>query len=103
MKSNIVLKFLWLEDYIGVSLDYKVGNKTIPAFSYYFWPKTDAWEDIKNELEKSNLFPSDTLIFVLNNITDVINFWEFHNKDLEKVILSTAKNKFPSCVFFGYN
>lgn len=101
--NSFVVKFLWLENYIGVSLDYMVNLKKVPMLKYYFWPKTDAWEDIKNELEKLDILPYEDFVLILNTITDVINYWQQNNKGLKKKSFSLAKSEFSSCFFVGYN
>lgn len=94
---------MWLQDYIGVSLDYKIGKKTVPMFKYFFWPKTDAWEDIKTHLESLDILSYEDFVFVLNNITDVINFWQQNNKSFDNKTFQSVKLHFPLFVFIGYN
>lgn len=98
--DNYVLKFLWLEKSIAVSLDQCVGDKTSPLTEYFFWPQRDAWEEMKNFLESKTWISQATSILLLNQITEVINFWQdkdnFSKKDVSKV-----KDKFPNCLFVG--
>ena len=49
--NKFVLKFLWLEKSIAVALDQQIGFNTSPITEYFFWPRKDAWEELKNELE----------------------------------------------------
>nr|GEX93227.1 30S ribosomal protein 3, chloroplastic-like [Tanacetum cinerariifolium] len=52
-KTRLVLKFIWMEKNIGIALDQVIpGYGTIPVSPYYFWPRKDAWEELKIMLEK---------------------------------------------------
>lgn len=100
--DNYVLKFLWLEKSVAVSLDQCVNDKTTPLTEYYFWPQRDAWEEMKNFLEDKDWISQSTSIVLLNQITEVINFWQ--DKDnLDKKDISKLKEKFPKCLFVGYD
>ncbi|XVE53318.1 hypothetical protein DITRI_Ditri02bG0194600 [Diplodiscus trichospermus] len=51
-KPRLVLKFIWMEKNIGLPLDQVVpGHGTVPLSSYFFWPRKDAWEELKSTLE----------------------------------------------------
>jgi 30S ribosomal protein 3 len=53
-----------LEKNIGIALDQVVpGHGTIPLSPYFFWPRKDAWEQLKT-------------IILLNQATDIINLWQ---------------------------
>lgn len=100
--ENFILKFLWLEKSIAVAIDQRVGDKTLPLTEYFFWPQKDAWEEIKVFLESKDWISQNDAIFLLNQVTEIINYWQDKNvldkKDLEKV-----KGKFENCKFVGYN
>ena len=100
--ENFVLKFLWLEKSIAVALDQRVGDKTLPLTEYFFWPQKDAWEEIKVFLESKPWISSNDAIYLLNQVTDIINFWQdksvIDKKDFDKV-----KEKFENCQFVGFN
>lgn len=98
METNFRLRFLWLEKDIAVCLDYSVRGKTFPLTEYYFWPQTDAWEDMRVYLETSTWISQSESIYLLNTLTEVINYWqdkaEHSSKNAE-----TASKLFPQ-VFF---
>lgn len=94
-----VLKFLWLQKSIAVSLDQKVSDGIIPLTEFFFWPQHDAWEEMKVYLESKPWISPDEAVFLLNQVTEVINEWqEKNNKDLKSLRL-----KFPNCIFVGYD
>lgn len=99
--DNFILNFLWFNKNIAVSLNQKVGNKIIPLTEYFFWPQQDAWEEIQLFLNKENWVNADDSFSILNQITEVINYWEHEEKT--STILSEIRSKFPSCVFLDAN
>nr|YP_009968217.1 ORF171 [Cyanidiococcus yangmingshanensis]QMX77318.1 ORF171 [Cyanidiococcus yangmingshanensis]UNJ15933.1 putative ribosomal protein 3 [Cyanidioschyzonaceae sp. 3]WDB00376.1 putative ribosomal protein 3 [Cyanidiococcus yangmingshanensis] len=50
----------------------------MPVTGYYFWPRTDAWNLLKTELEsKIWIWPSERKK-ILDEATYVINHWQNH-------------------------
>ncbi|XP_077234518.1 small ribosomal subunit protein cS23-like isoform X2 [Tasmannia lanceolata] len=76
-KPRLVLKFIWLEKNIGLALDQVIpGHGTIPLSPYYFWPRKDAWEELKSKLESKPWISQKRMIILLNQATDIINLWQ---------------------------
>eukprot|EP00250_Pteridium_aquilinum_P033302 c5423_g1_i1 orf=114-596(+) len=76
-KPQVLLRFVWMEKNIGIGLDQVVpGHGTVPLSSYYFWPRKDAWEEIKTKLESKKWISRKQTILLLNQATDVINLWQ---------------------------
>ncbi|XP_074287372.1 small ribosomal subunit protein cS23-like [Silene latifolia] len=76
-KPRLVLKFIWMEKNIGLALDQTVpGHGTIPLSPYYFWPRKDAWEELKVLLESKPWISQKQMIILLNQATDIINLWQ---------------------------
>ena len=98
--SKFVLKFLWLQKSVAVGLDQRVGERTTPLTEFFFWPQFDAWEEMKDFLESKSWIDQTESIFILNLITEVINFWQ-DKTDLERKDLNLAKEKFPDVLFIG--
>lgn len=100
--EKFILKFLWLEKNIAVALDQKVGEKTIPLTEYFFWPQKDAWEEIKLYLENEKWIPQSEAIVLLNQITEVINFWQ-EKENSGKKELNKVRERFPNALFIGFD
>ncbi|KAI3817172.1 hypothetical protein L1987_10965 [Smallanthus sonchifolius] len=76
-KPRIVLKFIWMEKNIGLGLDQEIpGHGTIPLSPYFFWPRKDAWEELKTTLESKPWISQKKMIILLNQATDIINLWQ---------------------------
>ncbi|KAM0015235.1 putative ribosomal protein PSRP-3/Ycf65 [Helianthus debilis subsp. tardiflorus] len=76
-KPRVVLKFIWMEKNIGLGLDQEIpGHGTIPLSPYFFWPRKDAWEELKTTLESKPWISQKKMIILLNQATDIINLWQ---------------------------
>ncbi|KAL4281695.1 hypothetical protein GQ457_03G012210 [Hibiscus cannabinus] len=76
-KPRLVLKFIWMEKNIGVALDQVIpGHGTVPLSPYFFWPRKDAWEELKTTLESKPWISQKKMIILLNQATDIINLWQ---------------------------
>lgn len=76
-KSRLVLKFMWMEKNIGLALDQVIpGHGSIPLSPYYFWPRKDAWDELKILLESKPWISQRQTVILLNQATDVINLWQ---------------------------
>eukprot|EP01018_Ginkgo_biloba_P009673 Gb_30016 [translate_table: standard] len=82
-KQRLVLKFMWLEKNIGLALDQVIpGHGTVPLSPYYFWPRKDAWEELKAKLESKPWISQKRTIILLNQATDIINLWQQSGSNL---------------------
>ena len=96
--SSYALRFLWLEKNIGVALDQKVGKMTIPVTEYFFWPRKEAWEELKLNIDSKPWISPTQNIELLNRTTEVINFWQESDK---KFAIKEVSDKFSDCLFIG--
>lgn len=101
--SKFVLKFLWLEKSIGFSLDQIVNGKSFPETEYFFWPRSDAWEELRVCIQNKQWISRSDAITILNQVTDVVNFWQEKTESDRKKDLHIAKVHFPSCLFVGHD
>ncbi|XP_057481187.1 30S ribosomal protein 3-1, chloroplastic [Actinidia eriantha] len=76
-KPRLALKFIWMEKNIGLALDQVIpGHGTVPLSPYFFWPRKDAWEELKTALESKPWISQKKMIILLNQATDIINLWQ---------------------------
>nr|Q9BAC5.1 RecName: Full=Small ribosomal subunit protein cS23; AltName: Full=30S ribosomal protein 3, chloroplastic; Short=PSRP-3 [Euglena granulata]AAK27689.1 ycf65 [Euglena granulata]ABB02344.1 Ycf65 [Euglena granulata] len=102
MKKELILKFLWLEKSIAVCLDQKVGDSITPLTEFFFWPQKDAWEEMKNFLESQSWITQSDSVNLLNNITEVINFWQERDTNvIDRKHISNLREKFPDIIVIG--
>lgn len=90
------LQILWLENSLGLAINQKVGNLTIPLTSYYFWPVSDAWEQIRFELETKLWISKEERIMLLNLVVDNINQWQQKRSELT-INTTTNIKQIPNC------
>jgi 30S ribosomal protein 3 len=98
--NKFVLKVLWLEQSVGISLDQRAGNTTHPLTEYFFWPRKDAWEELKTQFDTNSWIPADEAIVILNQTTDIITCWQEEGKQYS---VKKIQEKFPQCMFFGHD
>lgn len=98
--SKFTFKILWLENNIAIAIDHIVGKSFSPLTSYFFWPRNDAWDQLKTDLESKPWISDNEKVELLNQATEIINFWQEKGKN--KSILQ-AQERFPNFIFAGSN
>jgi len=90
LKSRqLKLKVLWLPNSLGLAINQTLASSPSnlvyrPLTSYYFWPKTGVWEQLKLELDSRLWLPEKEKVKTLNLVSDLINYWQKY-KSIEKV------------------
>jgi len=97
---RFTFRILWLDNNVAIAIDHIVGQNTSPLTSYFFWPRNDAWEQLKTELDSKPWISETDKIELLNKATEIINFWQEKGKNESLIAL---QEKFPDFIFVGSN
>lgn len=97
---KFTLKILWLDNNVAIAIDHIVGNTSSPLTAYFFWPRNDAWEQLKSELDSKPWITEENKVDLLNKTTEIINFWQDKGKNKS---ISQAQQNFPEFIFAGSN
>ena len=102
MEDSVQLKLraIWGKNFLGLAIDQVIGIYHLPITTYYFWPKTEAWEQLKIELGLKPWVEEKEKIKILNLAAEVMNFWRA-NRNTETV--ETVITRFSDANFVKIN
>jgi 30S ribosomal protein 3 len=69
------LKIIWFKNFLGLAIDQVNSKQSYSLTPYYFWPKTEAWEQLKLKLDSKLWLTQEEKIIMLKTIGDVMNYW----------------------------
>ena len=72
---QLKLKVLWVKNILGLGIDQQIIKQQYPLTIYYFWPRTEAWEQLKLELDSRPWLTKEKKVQVLNLTTEIMNYW----------------------------
>tara|TARA_B100000683_G_scaffold160363_1_gene154672 strand:- start:210 stop:545 length:336 start_codon:yes stop_codon:yes gene_type:complete len=98
---HLKLKVIWRPKFLGLAIDQLVVINSYSCFcrpltTYYFWPKSGVWEQLKLELDSAMWLTEKEKIRYLNLVSDIINEWQKY-KDIGKI--EDIKKKFSEVSF----
>jgi 30S ribosomal protein 3 len=74
--TNLKLQVLYLNESLGICINYKTSNRIIPLTAYYFWPINNLWEQVKSDLESKSWIPNEEKVRILNLIVKIMDNWQ---------------------------
>lgn len=99
----VILKFFWTRKKIAFALDYKIDERCSPLSTFYFFPKENGWEKIKQELLNNKTWINKNVSeSILNKLTEVIEYWRINKSSNKSVVMSHFKT-FEHCFLIGSN
>ena len=72
---RLKLKITWFKDFLGLAIDQVTLDQKYFLTPYYFWPRTEAWEQLKLDLDSKLWLTKDDKIQILKTTGDVMNYW----------------------------
>jgi 30S ribosomal protein 3 len=71
-----IYRILVLDSCLGLAIDYCSKSECKPITHYHFWPKNEAWDLIRLELDsKPWITPQDKMV-ILNKTSEIFNCWQ---------------------------
>jgi 30S ribosomal protein 3 len=94
---QLKLKTIWGKNYLGLAIDQVIGSYQLPITTYYFWPRTEAWEQLRLELELKPWIQEEEKIKVLNSAARLMNLCMQEYRNTESI--DNVKRQFNKVTF----
>nr|YP_011007503.1 putative plastid-specific 30S ribosomal protein [Sporochnus bolleanus]WAM64932.1 putative plastid-specific 30S ribosomal protein [Sporochnus bolleanus] len=96
--NNYLFKIIWSKNYLGFAVDKILQNNlTLPLTTFFFWPKENGWELLKEELSYKPWISKNDSIDILNGYNLILNYWLLNVNEMEgikKIIQDSSKFNF---------
>ena len=90
--TTLKLQVLWLDSSLGLAINQETSNGSLPLTPYYFWPISEAWEQIRFELDSKPWISYEERVQFLNLIVDVMTKWQQSRTILNQVESNQEEN-----------
>ena len=97
---QLKLRILWHKDTLGLAIDQTFLNKVCPLTQYYFWPRTEAWELLKLDLDAKPWLTETEKVIILNLSTDIITQWRINRSNVD---IESIKNTFSNATIVEFS
>ena len=98
---QLKLKAIWGKNFLGLAIDQVIGVYQLPITAYYFWPRTEAWEQLRLELELKPWINEEEKIKVLNSAAKLMNFCMQEYRNTESIEI--VKKRFKEVTFSKFS
>jgi len=72
---KLKLKVAWFKNVLGIAIDQASLHQQYSLTPYYFWPRTEAWEQLKLELDTKLWLTSEEKLSILKTTSDIMKYW----------------------------
>ena len=72
---QLKLKIAWFKNFLGLAIDQVNLGQRYALTPYYFWPKTEAWEQLKIELDSKSWLTKTEKLHILKLTSKVMEYW----------------------------
>ena len=94
---QLKLKAIWGKNFLGLAIDQVTGTYQLPITTYYFWPRTEAWEQLRLELELKPWIQAEEKVKVLNSAARLMNSYMQEYRNTESI--ENVKKQFNEVTF----
>jgi len=97
---QLKLKVAWFGNYLGLAIDQVGADQQYSLTPYYFWPKSEAWEQLKLELDSKLWLAEPEKLKILKATGNVMKYWlSYRNKKTAQ----NLKEEFPDVEVLNFN